>query len=155
MIAAPAEVCFDAALDVGIHQESSSFTGERLVPPGRMSGRLQHGDLVAFEGRHFGVRQRFVARITAMDRPSRFVDEMVEGVFTSLRHIHEFEPAGDGTLMRDILEWTAPLGIAGRVADRLFLESHMEGFVTRKQRNMGAIIERSLGPSRAVASRAD
>jgi hypothetical protein len=143
-IAAPIEACFDAALDVAAHAESASFSGERLVAPGKREGHLALGDLVCFEGRHFGVRQRFCARIVELERPHRFADEMVDGAFTWLRHIHEFEPdaAGTSTVMRDTLTWQAPLGILGRIADTLFLVRHMRWFVETKQRALKEIIER-------------
>jgi ligand-binding SRPBCC domain-containing protein len=133
LIAAPPELCFDLALDVDAHAESAAFSGERVVEPGRVSGVLQLGDLVTFEGRHFGIRQRFTARIVEVDRPRRFIDEMVRGAFTRLRHVHEFEPRGDQTLMRDILEWQAPLGF--------LLKRHMTWFVATKQQHLKSIIE--------------
>src|SRR4030095_5638893 len=102
-IRAPIELCFDLARDVNAHAESAAFSAERVVEPGRTRGLLELGDLVAFEGRHFGIRQRFVARITVLDRPRRFVDEMVEGAFKRLRHIHEFESNDGMTLMADTL----------------------------------------------------
>src|SRR5689334_16961451 len=80
-ISAPVEVCFDAALNVGLHVESAKFSHERLVAPGRLEGQLQLNDLVCFEGRHFGITQTFCARITELDRPRRFTDEMVRGAF--------------------------------------------------------------------------
>lgn len=142
-IAAPVEICFDLARDVAAHAESAAFSGERLVAPGRWSGLLEVGDLVCFEGRHFGVKQRFCAKITEMSRPHRFVDEMVQGLFTSLTHVHEFAPRENGTLMRDVLRWRAPLGILGQIADALFLKRHMSWFVGTKQQQLKAIAERS------------
>jgi len=141
-IHAPLELCFDLARDVDAHAESAAFSSERIVEPGRTKGLLEQGDLVAFEGRHFGIRQRFVARITELDRPSRFVDEMVHGAFKRLRLIHEFEPVGNATLMRDIIEWQAPLGFIGGLADALFLRRHMAWFVSTKQRALKQIAER-------------
>lgn len=132
-IRAPIELCFDLARDVNAHRESAAFSSERVVPPGRTEGLLELGDLVAFEGRHFGVRQRFVARITALDRPHRFDDEMVQGSFKWLRHCHEFVFNDGITIMRDTLEWQPPLGLIGRFADRLFLRRHMHWFVSTKQ----------------------
>jgi RimJ/RimL family protein N-acetyltransferase/ligand-binding SRPBCC domain-containing protein len=142
-IHAPVDRCFDLARDVGAHTESAAFSSERVVEPGRTQGFLELGDLVAFEGRHFGIRQRFVAKITALDRPHRFVDEMVEGAFKWLRHVHEFETNGDTTLMRDILEWEAPFGIVGSLADVIFLRRHMRWFVTTKQSALKRIAEAS------------
>ncbi len=100
------------------------------------------GDLVAFEGRHFGMTQRFVAKITALDRPHSFVDEMVEGAFKWLRHVHEFESNDGLTIMRDRLEWKAPLGLIGNLADLLFLKRHMRWFVATKQNALKQIAER-------------
>ena len=142
VIHAPVERCFDMARDVAAHVESAAFSGEKLVPPGKLEGTLGLGDLVAFEGRHFGMRQRFVARITEVTPPRRFVDEMVTGAFRRLRHEHEFVMHAEGTLMRDILEWESPLGFVGRIADALFVRRHMEWFVRTKQENLKRIIER-------------
>lgn len=140
-IRAPIELCFDLARDVNAHRESAAFSSERVVPPGRTEGMLELGDLVAFEGRHFGIRQRFVARITAFDRPRRFVDEMVQGSFKWLRHYHEFVFTDGITTMRDTLEWEPPLGIVGRLADGLFLRRHMQWFVSTKQCALKRIAE--------------
>jgi ligand-binding SRPBCC domain-containing protein len=145
-IAAPPDVCFDLARDVEAHRRSAAFSNEQLVAPGKLSGVLELGDLVAFEGRHFGVRQRFIARITYVDRPHRFDDEMVKGIFRRLTHIHEFHPRDGGTLMRDILEWQAPLGILGRAANALFLRRHMEWFVRTKQGHLKTIAELNEDP---------
>jgi ligand-binding SRPBCC domain-containing protein len=136
VIAAPVERVFDLARDVGIHTETASFSDERLVSPGRLQGLLELGDLVAFEGRHFGIRQTFIAKIIEMSPPRRFVDEMVKGAFTWLKHEHEFHVHAQGTLMRDVITWKAPLGPLGRIADALFVERHMRWFVTTKQGNL-------------------
>src|SRR5438046_1650136 len=98
-IDAPVEHCFDLARDVDAHVESAAFSGEHVVAPGKLSGTLEAGDLICFEGRHLGIRQRFSVRITYVDRPRLFVDEMVSGFFKSLRHTHWFSPLAGGTLM--------------------------------------------------------
>lgn len=149
-IRAPIELCFDLARDVNAHSESAAFSNERVVPPGRTEGLLELGDLVAFEGRHFGIRQRFVARITVLKPPHRFDDEMVQGSFKWLRHFHEFWFNDGVTTMRDTLVWEPPFGIVGRVADQLFLRDHMHRFVTTKQNRLKEMAEeraRNLPPS--------
>lgn len=141
-IAAPREVIFDLARDVAAHVESASFSGERVVPPGKMEGLLELGDCVSFEGKHFGMRQTITVKIIEVDRPRRFVDELVKSAFKSLRHVHEFEEKGGGTLMRDVLTWVSPLGVLGRIADALFVERHMRHFVATKQAALKRIAER-------------
>ena len=143
-IRAPASVCFDAARSVDAHVESARFSNEKLVAPGRLTGHLEVGELVCFEGRHFGMKQRFCARITQMDRPNQFIDEMVSGAFRSLRHVHAFEEHAGVTTMTDVLDWVAPMGVLGRMADRLFLERHMKHFVVTKQTALKAFIEEGI-----------
>ena len=143
VIAAPVERVFALARDVSVHAHTASFTDERLVTPGRLTGILELGDLVAFEGRHFGIRQTFVAKIVEMSPPRLFVDEMVKGAFTWLRHEHEFHIHAVGTLMRDVIRWRSPLGPIGTLADRLFVERHMGWFVRTKQQALKQIAEES------------
>jgi len=140
-IAAPIEVCFDLARDVDAHIKTSSSTNERAVA-GRTTGLLELGDTVTFEAVHFGIRQRLTSRIVEFDRPRRFVDEMVEGAFASLRHVHEFVPEGSTVLMRDTLTWRSPLGFLGIIADTLFVESHMRSFMVTKQAELKAYAEK-------------
>ena len=142
VIVAPREVVFDLARDVSAHTASAAFTRERAVPPGRTSGLLELGDTVTFEGMHFFLRLRFTARIVELDRPSRFVDELVRSSFRKLRHEHDFEEQGEVTVMRDTLEWVSPFGFIGRIADALFVTAHMRSFVTRKQLALKEIAER-------------
>jgi len=141
-IRAPIEVVFDLARDPAAHAEQASFTGERVVEPGKTSGLLEAGDLLTFEGRHLGVRQRLTVKITAMDAPRSFVDEGVRGAFRRLRHVHEFRVDGDVTVMRDVIDWTSPFGILGRIADALFVTRHMRWFVTEKQQALKRMAER-------------
>jgi ligand-binding SRPBCC domain-containing protein len=61
------------------------------------------GETVTFEGVHFGTRQRFTSKIIEFNKPFRFVDEMVEGAFKSLKHIHDFSFVENKTLMKDTL----------------------------------------------------
>ena len=142
-IAAPQALCFDLARDVGVHCRTASFTGERAIPPGVTEGPLILGDLVIFEARHLGLRQRLHARIVRMEAPSLFADEMVRGAFASLSHTHEFLPSGNGTLMRDTLVWRSPLGPLGRMADALFLTRHLHNFLASRNAALKALAEAS------------
>ncbi|HYR86038.1 MAG TPA: SRPBCC family protein [Terriglobia bacterium] len=145
-INAPVELCFDLARDLGAHVESASFSDERLVEPGKTAGVLELGDMYTIEGTHFGFRQRFTTKIVELQSPHRFVDEMVKGTFKRLQHVHEFHAAGQGTLMRDVLSWKAPMGVLGKLSDVLFLKRHMRRFVTRKQFHLKRLAEtKSVG----------
>ena len=111
------------------------------MEPGRISGLLELGDLLTFEGRHLGVRQRITVRITEMDPPRRYVDEGMRVAFRELRHVHEFFVDGDVTVMRDVVTWRSPFGLLGRAADALFVARHMRWFVTEKQARLKRMAE--------------
>ncbi len=130
-INAPPECCFDLSRDVDQHAGSMVHTHERAVD-GVTSGLMALGDSVTWEARHLGIKWRLTSRITELDPPLRFVDEQVRGPFSHFRHVHEFRPVDDGTLMIDDFQYTAPLAWLGRLADRLFLERYMRKlFLTR------------------------
>jgi ligand-binding SRPBCC domain-containing protein len=140
LIAAPPERCFDAARDLDLHLTSMAHTNERAVG-GRTSGLIELGEEVTWRGRHFGVVQHFTSKITAFDRPRHFQDSMQRGAFRSFVHDHFFEPSNGGTLMIDVLVFAAPLGILGRLAERLFLASYLRRLLTRRARSLRAALE--------------
>jgi ligand-binding SRPBCC domain-containing protein len=144
-VRASADRCFDLARDVDVHCLTSAFTDERVMPPGRTSGRLELGDTVTFEGRHFGSRWLLTAVIVEMERPHRFVDEATGRAFPRMRHVHEFHQRDDGTEMIDRLDWRSPLGVVGRVADWLMVERHMAWYLVTKQRALKEIAESPTG----------
>lgn len=134
-IAAPVERVFDLCRSIELHELSAADTGEKAVA-GRTSGLIGPGEMVTWSARHLGVRQTLTSRITIFRRPERFRDSQVRGAFSRFDHDHYFLPdetAPDGkggTIMRDVFNYTAPLGPLGRLADRLFLERHMRRFLT-------------------------
>jgi ligand-binding SRPBCC domain-containing protein len=140
LIDAPIEYVFDLARNIQAHAASAAHTGERIVecPP---SGLVELGDEVEFEARHFGIRQRLRSKIVEYDRPRRFVDQMQRGAFKTLRHVHEFRSAADGTLMIDELEFTSPLGVLGKLADVLVLRSYMTNFLRRRNTQLKRMAE--------------
>ena len=142
VVAAPPEVCFDLAIDVDAHQDAFGHTGERVVA-GVMSGPMALGDEVTWEAVHFGVRQRLTARITAYERPHRFVDEMVHGAFARFTHEHRFEPMPDGTRVVDVFDYASPLGPLGWLADALFLEAYMTRLLAGRAAHLKRAAERS------------
>lgn len=108
-----------------------SDSGERIVD-GKASGLLGLNEEVTWEARHFGFLHRHRSRITALDRPRHFRDEMVSGRFSSFAHDHFFEARDSGTLMIDVVDFRAPLGPLGRLVDRLFLATYLARILRRR-----------------------
>ena len=138
LIRASPEACFDLARDVEFHARSLAATGERVVESPRDRTLLEMGDSVTFEGRHFGVRQRHRARITAFDRPRHFRDEMIAGAFRAFIHDHDFapeasgDPACNGTRMTDVVRFEAPFGPLGWVVSRVVLRPYLARLLTAR-----------------------
>jgi ligand-binding SRPBCC domain-containing protein len=124
-IDASLERCFDLSLSVDLHRHSVAHTHERPVA-GVTSGMMSLGDTVTWEAVHFGIKQRLTSKITTYERPFRFTDEMIRGVFQEMSHLHIFVPQSAGTLMIDLFTFRAPLGMLGRLAEALFLTRYMK-----------------------------
>lgn len=127
-IQAPQERVFDLARSVDAHIASTVGTKERAVA-GRTSGLIEMDETITWEATHFGVRQRLTVRVTSFDRPHVFCDEMISGVFASMKHIHRFSDEGGVTMMTDEFYFVAPLGIIGRIAEGMFLTKYMRKFL--------------------------
>jgi ligand-binding SRPBCC domain-containing protein len=60
-----------------------------------------------------------------IQRPFRFYDVMQEGAFKSMEHEHLFYDHSGSTLMKDIFIYETPLGVFGRLFDKLVLRRYM------------------------------
>ncbi|NES30326.1 cyclase [Micromonospora terminaliae] len=153
--AAP-ETVFDACLDVQLHTVSMGTSAERAVG-GVTTGRLAAGDDVTWEARHFGLRWRMTVRITAYRRPHGFTDEQVSGPFGRWRHEHSFTPdpaAASATLMRDVIDFTAPMGAVGRIVAGLVLRPYLRRLVARRNAWLAATLAQRPHPAREEGPRA-
>ncbi|WP_377887670.1 cell division protein [Alkalihalobacillus sp. R86527] len=139
-IEAPIETCFDLARDIDIHMKSTKETNEKAIG-GVTSGLLEVGDFVTWEATHLGVKQTLTAQVTAMNRPDWFIDEMVAGAFHSFVHTHRFEEMDGVTLMIDQFIYKAPFGIAGTIANVIFLKRYMHRFLHKRATTLKAIAE--------------
>jgi len=137
-------MCFDLARSVDAHVVSAGASGERAVA-GVTTGLLGLGDQVTWRGRHLGVVQELTSRITAFDRPRHFRDEMVRGAFRKLAHDHYFEAVPAGTRMRDVFEFSAPLGILGRLAEWAVLTGYLRRFLEERAQVLKRLAESGEG----------
>ncbi|MEO8276668.1 MAG: SRPBCC family protein [Thermoanaerobaculia bacterium] len=123
-ISAAADRCFDAARDMDLHVRSVAHTNERVVA-GRSSGLIGLGETVTFRARHFGIVQSFTSKITEFHRPTYFQDRMTKGSFRSFVHDHRFVESLGQTTMTDTVEFRSPLGLLGRLVDKLVLTQYL------------------------------
>jgi ligand-binding SRPBCC domain-containing protein len=122
-IDAPIERCFDLSRSIDL--ELASTQGHERAIAGVTSGLIGPEQEVTWSGRHFGFVIRHTSRITAFKSPRYFQDSMLRGAFRSYCHDHYFETNHGGTLMKDVVKFSAPYGLLGRVVERLALERHI------------------------------
>ena len=139
-IKATPERCFDLSLSVDAHSASTAQTHERPIA-GVMSGEMKLGDTVTWEAVHFGIKQHLTSKITSYDRPHHFVDEMVQGAFQEMKHLHEFISQPPGTLMIDDFTFRAPFGLLGRVVETLVLTRYMKNLLLTRNRYLKQMAE--------------
>jgi ligand-binding SRPBCC domain-containing protein len=140
-IAAPPQRVFEVSLEIETHMASMAGPGERVIG-GVSSGRLKLGDTVTWQARHFSLRWRMTSLISVCDPPGYFVDEQVTGPFKRWRHAHHFEQDGNGgTVMRDVVDFAAPLGPFGAVAELAVLNRYMPRLIRIRNDHLKAAAE--------------
>lgn len=128
IINAPIALCFDLARSIDLHTISTSKTNEKAIC-GRTQGLIELNEYVTWQATHFGIRQILTSKITAFERPHYFVDEQISGVFKSLHHEHVFEQDGEKVIMKDIFTFQSPMGIFGRLFNKLILTAYLHNFL--------------------------
>ena len=130
-IAAPMGRCFDLARSIDVHMASTNQTGEQAIA-GVTSGLIGAGETVTWRGRHFGFMVKHTSRITAFAFPSHFQDSMVRRMFQRFSHDHYFETKNDLTVMSDVMEFQAPFGFVGRLAEKMALREHLRSLLEKR-----------------------
>lgn len=80
-----------------------------------------------------GVKLNWVTEITHVIENKYFVDEQRFGPYKFWHHQHFFNEVENGMEVQDIVHYVIPLGILGRLANRLFIRSRLNKiFLYRK-----------------------
>ena len=141
----PIEYCFDAVRDLDLHTRTVwKHTQEKVISVTGCNGggRIGYGEIVTFEATHFFARQRLTSKVVAFEPPYMFIDQMQQGAFRSMTHIHEFEvlrPSETG--LKDTLYFEAPYGWVGKLAERFILQSYMRNFLEYRNKQLKKILE--------------
>ena len=95
------------------------FLRFRILTPRPIA--MREGARIDYQLSLFGVRLRWVTRITAWEPGVRFVDEQESGPYALWRHTHAFRADGNATVMSDVVEYALPFGPLGSLAHRWFV----------------------------------
>jgi ligand-binding SRPBCC domain-containing protein len=142
-INAPAKRCFDLARSIDLHKESTAHTDEQAIA-GKTQGLISKGEYVTWRAKHFGFYQTLTTHITEFTPYTSFTDEMTEGAFKYIKHLHTFELNGTSTIMTDEFYFSSPLGIVGRIFDKLVLKSYLEKLLAKRNSTIKLYAETNL-----------
>jgi ligand-binding SRPBCC domain-containing protein len=130
-IEAPIERVFDLSRSINLHKISTADTQEQVID-GVMTGLINKDESVTWQAKHLFKQRRFSAKITAMEKPFSFTDEMIQGDFKSFYHEHHFKPTNNGTIMIDVLEFESPYGIVGKLFNSIYLRQYLQHFLLKR-----------------------
>lgn len=141
-IAAPVEDVFGFHVDTR-NAAAISPRGTRVTD---VAGRfpVMPGSLVTMRMRQWPspVAATWRVRIEAVEPPHRIVDVAERSPFRAWRHEHLFQRLGPGrTLMTDRVTYRLPLGLLGRLADRLLVRRRIARALAERHRRTRELLE--------------
>ncbi|GAB2686984.1 hypothetical protein GCM10027037_06340 [Mucilaginibacter koreensis] len=139
-IKAPLETCFNLSRSINVHLQSMQAHHERAVA-GITSGLMKLNETVTWKARHFGIPFTMQVRVTELQAPSFFADQMVSGPFKMMRHYHYFKAAAGETVMTDEFVFRSPLGWLGRVVNKLILKPYLKKLLQQRNQTIKLLAE--------------
>jgi ligand-binding SRPBCC domain-containing protein len=139
-IKASKQVIFDLSRNIDVHKLSTAKSNESAID-GITSGLINKGETVTWRGKHFGIYLTHRSIISAMEIPTYFVDEMIEGKFKSFKHEHSFIDGKGIVMMIDKIQYQTPYGIFGKIFDILFLKKHLTNFISERNKVLKDLAE--------------
>ena len=139
-IKAPIETVFNNSRNITIHIETASKTNEKAIA-GVTSGLIELDETVTWEGIHFGLKLQHQSKITQLQFPNYFTDEMLKGYFKTFKHEHTFTDENGTTIMEDKLMYETPFGIFGKLFDKIVLEKYLTNFLLERNRSLKILSE--------------
>ncbi|WP_214228480.1 SRPBCC family protein [Pedobacter sp. B4-66] len=73
-----------------------------------------------------GVNLNWMTEITQIRKEKYFIDEQRFGPYKFWHHQHHFKTIEGGTEMTDILTYALPMGILGRIANKIFVADKLQ-----------------------------
>jgi ligand-binding SRPBCC domain-containing protein len=130
-IAAPVETVFDLSRSISLHRISMKDTNEEAIA-GVTSGLINQNETVTWRAKHLFKTREFTSKITSMQSPTMFVDEMIHGDFKSFRHQHFFKKVDNGTIVIDVLDFESPFGFVGKMVNEFHLKNYLENLLIKR-----------------------
>jgi ligand-binding SRPBCC domain-containing protein len=96
---------------------------------------IASGSEIRYRLKWHGVPIWWTTEIRRWEAPRLFVDVQRSGPYKLWHHTHRFESQGNGTKISDVVRYSLPFGLLGRVMHALKVRSDVEGiFAYRRKR---------------------
>jgi ligand-binding SRPBCC domain-containing protein len=116
---------------------------EAMTPPwlqfrvvGNTDAEVRAGTCIRYKLRLHGVRFNWESRITEYVENQHFADEQLIGPYRRWYHRHLFKAVPDGVEIRDVVEYQLPLGVFGRLGQRLMVNRQLQAIFDYRARVM-------------------
>lgn len=103
-------------------------------PPMRKGFRIEHTLRWMF------VRLKWDVVIKDYEPPRYFADEQTKGPYKYWRHVHTFDEANGGTLMRDRVQYELPFGALGSITHALVVKRQLRSIFDYRNRQIRMIL---------------
>ena len=87
-----------------------------------------------------GAPVRWRTQILRWEPPHLFVDVQRRGPYRLWHHTHSFAPHGSGTLMQDVVRYSLPFGVLGRIVQRMFVRRDLESVFDYRAKRISELI---------------
>ncbi|MBA2330131.1 MAG: SRPBCC family protein [Chitinophagaceae bacterium] len=134
-IAAPVDRVFDLSRSIDFHKYSMNKYGEKPVD-GRITGLIEENESVTWSAKHLFKTRRLTVRISKIQKPDLFIDELVKGDFHKLTHEHHFKTIENGTIMIDQFYFEIHYNILGSVLNRIYLTNYLKNLLVERNKSI-------------------
>jgi ligand-binding SRPBCC domain-containing protein len=86
---------------------------------------MRVGTQIQYRLRLHGVALHWTSMIEVWEKDRAFVDRQLSGPYRLWHHRHEFSALGDGTLVRDRVQYALRLGVVGELAHLAFVRREL------------------------------
>jgi ligand-binding SRPBCC domain-containing protein len=102
---------------------------------------VEPGTILDYRLRLYGIPINWRTRIESVEPPLKFVDVQEKGPYALWRHTHTFRDlGGTATEMTDRVEYAVPFGVAGEIANRLFVRRSLRQIFDYRQSELASVL---------------
>lgn len=136
----PREQAFEFFADAAnLEAITPPWLGFRIVTPRPIE--MRPGALIEYRLRLHAIPIRWRTRIEVWEPPLRFIDAQLSGPYAIWHHTHEFEAAGEATLMRDRVRYRIGFGPLGELARRALVERDLAKIFDYRRERIAALLK--------------